>query len=105
MELAERLRYEREERKMSQSFVAKELNISRQLLSKWELGKSIPDLEMIQLLSAFYNFSIDELLNKTPPKKANTNPLKTISEMDSEDLIELLLLGIGLPLILFAIFF
>lgn len=105
MELAERLKYEREERKLSQSFVAKELNISRQVLSKWELGKSIPDLEMIQLLSEFYNFSIDELLNKTPPEKTTSSILETISKMTPEDIIELLILGFGLPLILFAVFF
>ncbi|WP_373180567.1 helix-turn-helix domain-containing protein [Enterococcus durans] len=105
MELAERLKHEREERKMSQAFVAKELNISRQLLSKWELGKSIPDLEMVQLLSEFYNFSIDEVLSKNPQKKTTTNFLEKISKMDSEELIELLILGVGLPIILFAIFF
>ncbi|WP_051910434.1 helix-turn-helix domain-containing protein [Carnobacterium pleistocenium] len=105
MELAERLKHEREERKMSQSFVAKELNIPIQLLSSWELGKSNPDLEMIQLLSEFYNFSIDELLNNTPPKKATALFLDSISKMASEDIIELLILGIGLPIIIFAIFF
>lgn len=105
MELAERLRYEREKRKMSQTFVAKELNISRQLLSKWELGKSTPDLYMIKLLSEFYNFSIDELLNKTLPKKTNFDLLQTFLTMDSENLVELLIIGIGLPLILFVVFF
>lgn len=105
MELAARLKYEREKRKMSQAFVAKELNISRQSLSKWELGKSTPDLYMIQLLSEFYNFSIDELLNKTPLKKTNFDLLQTLLTMDLEDFIELLMIYIGLPLILFVIFF
>lgn len=105
MEFADRLKYEREKRHLSQQDVAKELLISRQTLSKWELGKSYPDLEMVLLLSKFYNFSIDEVFSKNPPRKITPNFIETISKMDSEAIIEILILGVGLPLIIFAIFF
>ena len=80
------------------------MHISRQSLSKGKIGKSYPDLVIVLLLSECYNFSIDEVLSKDPPKK-NTDFLEKISKMDSEDLLEILILGGGLPLIIFAIFF
>ena len=38
------------------------MNVSRQAISKWELGESIPDTENLILLSKFYGVSIDYLL-------------------------------------------
>ncbi len=48
---------------MSQEFVAKALNVSRQSVSKWENNKALPDIENIKLLSQLYQISIDEMLN------------------------------------------
>ncbi|WP_209591828.1 helix-turn-helix domain-containing protein [Enterococcus rivorum] len=50
------------QKNLSQADVAKQLNISRQTLSKWELDKSLPDLDSLKQLSIIYNLSIDYLL-------------------------------------------
>jgi len=66
--LAERLKYEREQQKMSQILVSKKLEIPRKLLSEWEQGKSVPNLEMLQRISEFYGLTIKDLFKSPPPK-------------------------------------
>jgi len=53
----------RKKRKYSQLKVATDLNISREALSYYENGKRSPDLQMLRRLSAYFNVSIDFLVN------------------------------------------
>ncbi|MGX8833029.1 helix-turn-helix domain-containing protein [Amedibacillus sp. YH-ame6] len=59
----EKLKEARISKNMSQSDVAKELNISRQSISKWENNKNTPDLENLILLGKLYQIPIDKLIN------------------------------------------
>ena len=52
----------RKENNLTQRYVAYQLNVSDKTISKWELGKSNPDLEKLKLLSILYNVSLNELL-------------------------------------------
>ncbi|GGM27954.1 transcriptional regulator [Paraliobacillus quinghaiensis] len=52
----------RKEKHLSQEKLATEMGVSRQSVSKWELGESTPDLERLQRLSKVLDVSIDELL-------------------------------------------
>ena len=47
---------------LSQEELASSLFITRQCLSKWELGLSLPNIDMILQLTKKLNVSIDELL-------------------------------------------
>lgn len=47
---------------LTQKDVAKKLNVSRQSVSKWELGKSFPDLSILILLSDFYHLSLENII-------------------------------------------
>ena len=40
-----------------------DLNISREVISYYENGKRNPDIEMLRTLSAYFNVSIDFLIN------------------------------------------
>ena len=62
MLLGEKLRKLRIARQLSQEQLAEKLQVSRQAISKWELGESMPDTENLILLSKFYGVSIDYLL-------------------------------------------
>lgn len=62
MVLGEKLKRLRKSRGLSQEQLAAELNVSRQSISKWELGESKPEIENLIALSEFFNVSIDELL-------------------------------------------
>lgn len=47
---------------MTQEDLAKHFHVTRQLISKWENGKSFPDLEQIVIISDLFNIPLDELL-------------------------------------------
>ncbi|MFJ8263195.1 helix-turn-helix transcriptional regulator [Rummeliibacillus sp. NPDC094406] len=62
MELESRLKKLRELHQYSQEDVARILDISRQSVSKWELGKGYPDLDNLIKLSDLYGVSLDEII-------------------------------------------
>lgn len=51
MNMADRIQYLRKTKGISQEELASELNISRQAISKWESGSSIPEREKLIPLS------------------------------------------------------
>ena len=53
----------RKQKKYSQLKVAMDLSVSREALSHYENGKRCPDLQMLRLLSEYFNVSIDFLIN------------------------------------------
>ncbi len=59
----------RKENNLTQRFVAYQLNVSDKAVSKWEMGKSKPDLDKLKSLSVLYNVSLNELLEKELTKK------------------------------------
>ena len=64
MELANNLKYYREKAGFTQEQVANELRITRQSISRWENGKSYPDLDNLVLISELYQVSIDHLIKE-----------------------------------------
>lgn len=62
MMIADNLKRARINAGYSQDTVASTLHISRQAVSKWENGKTYPDLDNLVELSRFYGFPIDILL-------------------------------------------
>ena len=59
----------RKEHGLTQRYVAYELSVTDKAVSKWEMGKSKPDLDKLKLLAALYNVPLDELLNGQSNKK------------------------------------
>ena len=47
---------------MTQEQLAKALHVSAQAVSKWETGKSYPDIHSLLLLSALFDVSLDQLI-------------------------------------------
>ncbi|PEB55260.1 transcriptional regulator [Bacillus pseudomycoides] len=64
MDIGKKIKHLRLINKMTQEDVANQLFISRQVISKWELGKSLPDLTNLLALSNLFNVSIDSLLKE-----------------------------------------
>lgn len=62
MNLAEKLQVLRNKYGLSQEQLAEKLGVSRQAVSKWESGQSIPDLKKLILISDIYNVTIDALV-------------------------------------------
>ncbi len=56
---------------MSQEELADRIGVSRQTLSKYETGESLPDIEKCRLLADVFGVSIDDLLNYDPSTNDN----------------------------------
>lgn len=48
---------------LSQEELAEKLNISRQTLSKYETGESLPDIEKCKRMAEIFGVSLDDLVN------------------------------------------
>lgn len=64
MTLSEKLYALRKKRGLSQEQLAEHLNVSRQAISKWESGQSIPDSDRLIAISGFFQVSLDYLLKE-----------------------------------------
>lgn len=62
MTFAEKLYLLRTQRGYSQEVLAEKLSVSRQAISKWELGTALPDTDKIIALSELFVVSTDSLL-------------------------------------------
>ncbi|MDE6167721.1 MAG: helix-turn-helix domain-containing protein, partial [Acetatifactor sp.] len=62
MILAEKIALLRKRNEWSQEQLAEKLDISRQSVSKWESGASIPDMDKILKLSRLFEVSTDYLM-------------------------------------------
>ncbi len=69
MNLADSIQSLRKAKGISQEELAERVGVSRQAVSKWESGQSIPDLEKIISLSDFFEVTTDYLLKGVEPAK------------------------------------
>ena len=63
MTTAEKLVRLRKEKGLSQLQLAEEINVSRQAISRWEVGLAVPSREKLKALSELYHVSMDYLLS------------------------------------------
>lgn len=59
---------------LSQEELAAKLNVSRQAVSKWETGESVPDLPKLLMLSEALDISLDALCGRELPPAPDTTP-------------------------------
>lgn len=64
MELAEKLTTLRKDKGLTQIEVAEELNVSRQAVSKWEVGDTIPSTANLKYLARLYEVPLEYLFNE-----------------------------------------
>lgn len=66
----------RKQKGLSQDELGSKLNVSRQTISKWELGETTPELEKLIALGDFFEISLDELVMDVKAKESTkTEPL------------------------------
>ena len=61
VELGKQIYELRKKANLSQEQLAEQVGVSRQTISKWELGETAPDIKQAQILSQIFNVSLDEL--------------------------------------------
>ena len=67
---------------MTQEQLAKALHVSAQAVSKWENGKSYPDIHSLLLLSALFDVSLDQLIKgdlETMKQEVNAADVKAMN--------------------------
>ena len=57
------IRQLREDRRMTQADLAQKLGVSSKTISKWETGKGLPDITLLQPLAQALGISVIELMN------------------------------------------
>ncbi|MDE6740326.1 MAG: helix-turn-helix domain-containing protein [Lachnospiraceae bacterium] len=74
----------------TQEDLAKKLEISRQAVSKWETGTTIPDLEILLKISKLYNVTINDILepNIQPKRITDFEQISTIPEKELRDMLK-----------------
>ena len=77
MELGAALKKYRNDCGLTQDEAADKLGVTRQAISSWERGKSIPDIVMIRKISKLYNIKMDTLLDEE--EETNDSPQKEFS--------------------------
>ena len=80
MKFEEKLIRLRKKNALSQEELAEKLNVTRQTISKWELGQTKPDSEKLMEIAKIFNVSTDELLNES---ESNFNTVKKNQNTDN----------------------
>ncbi len=63
MELKDKIIMLRKQNALSQEGLAEKLNVTRQTISKWELGETKPSVDMLNEMSKLFNVAIETLTN------------------------------------------
>lgn len=79
MNFNDRLADLRRRKGLSQEQLGYELGVSRQTVSKWELGQSYPDFQRLVLLSDYYEMSLDELV-----KGVDVGDVRALNESEKQ---------------------
>lgn len=72
MSFSENLKHVRKEKQLSQEELAFMLEVSRQAVSKWELGEGYPEVEKLIILAKKLHVSLDYLLDVEVEKQTST---------------------------------
>lgn len=117
MTFGEKLQKLRRESGLSQEKLAEQLNVSRQAVSRWELGTASPDVDNIVRLSKFFQVPIEYLMledcedpaqagGDVPPKAAAAPGQKEKKEAPKgRKPLWLLVAGLGLEILSYTLCF
>ena len=84
MKFEEKLMALRKKAGMSQEELADRLDVSRQAISRWELGSTLPDAPNLLKLSDLFGVSIDYLLRDDYEEASDLSPAKEARREMSE---------------------
>lgn len=91
MKINEKIYELRKMHHLSQEELADKLNVSRQTVSKWELGESSPDFDKIVPLCEVFNISTEELL-----RDRKIEEKESITTTKKPDVVKAILICVGI---------
>lgn len=109
MKLKEKLISLRKSKGLSQLKLAEMMNISRQAVSRWEVGIAVPSTDNLKYLGHLYDVPLEYLLHDDAPEPVRSGAEKMIDKAgkNRKKNLFLVLIGIGviLMILLCAAFF
>lgn len=74
----------------TQDELAERLNVSRQAVSKWETGTTVPNLDVLLKLSKLYGLTINDIIDPEiqPQKITDFEQISTISENELKEILK-----------------
>lgn len=86
MKFYEKLIILRKKALLSQEELAEKLDVTRQTISKWELGQSKPDIDKLQMMSKLFEVDVNTLINEdiSLEDKAETKEDKNNKKEDGD---------------------
>ena len=88
--IARYLQFLRKSHNYTQDDLAKRLDLSRQAISKWETGTTIPDLEILLKLSKLYDITINDMLEPRiqPQRITDFEQISKIPEAELKSILK-----------------
>ncbi|MCI9278995.1 XRE family transcriptional regulator [bacterium D16-50] len=86
--IAERIKHLREKNNLTQSSLAKKLNVTRSSVNAWEMGISVPSTALIVDLAKLFHVSTDYLLGLNENATLDISSLNDKETMILYELIE-----------------
>ena len=80
MSFASGLYHARKKSGLSQENVAEKLGVSRQTISKWETGETLPDIRQSKRLAVLYHITLDELVEYDFDEQQAREMIDSVSE-------------------------
>lgn len=84
--LHEKISKVRKEKGLSQLEVAEAMQVSRQAVSRWEVGATAPSTENLLSLNKLYNVSLDYLLNDTDQTEQVHHQENTVQNIENHSI-------------------
>ncbi len=98
MDIGNKIKKYRENKKLSQEELADKTYVSRQTISNWENNKSYPDINSLKLLANIFDVTLDELIEcdiEEMKKIINESDLKEYNKLSIIYSIEFLIMFIS----------
>lgn len=109
MKLHEKIYALRKQQGMTQNDLAEKLGVSRQAVSRWEMGTAVPDVDNLIAMSELFSVSLDELLKSDVKSTQEAESVVTENENESNNIkllrLALVLFGIGISLFFSGLYF
>lgn len=88
--IAKYLQFLRKSHNYTQDDLAKKLDVSRQAVSKWETGMTIPDLAVLLKLSKLYGLTVNDILEPDihPKRITDFEEIAAISEKGLKEILK-----------------